>query len=41
MARTEEMKWCIRVYVAKIERKRPRGRTRCRWEDNIKNEKKK
>jgi len=33
VARMEERKWCIRISVAKIERKRARGRPRCRWED--------
>jgi hypothetical protein len=31
-----EMRYAFRVSVGKPERKRPFGRTRCRWEDDIK-----
>jgi hypothetical protein len=33
----EERKWCMKVSVAKVEGKRPRGRPGCRWENNITN----
>ena len=36
MARTEEGKGLHKVVVGKPEGKRPLGRPRCRWEDNIK-----
>jgi hypothetical protein len=31
-----ERRGLYRVLVGKLERKRPLGRLRCRWEDNIK-----
>ena len=36
MARMGEERGVHRVLVGKPEGKRPRGRPRCRWEDNIK-----
>ena len=36
MARVEEGRGVHKVLVGKPERKRPLGRPRCRWEDNIK-----
>ena len=36
VARMEERRGIYRVLVGKPEGKRPRGRRRCRWEDNIK-----
>ena len=36
VARTEEGRGMYRVLVGKPEGKRPLGRPRCRWEDNIK-----
>ena len=36
MARMGEGKCVHRVLVEKAEGKRPMGRSRCRWEDNIK-----
>ena len=36
MARMEERTGVYRVLVGKPEGKRPLGRPRCRWEDNIK-----
>ena len=36
MARMGEGKGVYRVLVGKSEGKRPLGRPRCRWEDNIK-----
>ena len=36
MARMREGRGVLRVLVGKPEGKRPLGRPRCRWEDNIK-----
>ena len=36
VSRTEEMRGLCRILVGKPERKRPLGRPRRRWEDNIK-----
>ena len=36
IARMEERRGVCRVLVGKLERKRPRGRPRRRWEDSIK-----
>ena len=36
MARMGERRGVLRFLVGKPEGKRPLGRTRCRWEDNIK-----
>jgi hypothetical protein len=36
VARRGERRGVYRVWVGKSEGKRPHGRTRCRWEDNIK-----
>ena len=36
MARMEEGRGVHNVLVVKLEGKRPLGRPRCRWEDNIK-----
>jgi hypothetical protein len=36
VARTGEKRGVFRVLVVKPEGKRPLGRPRCRWEDNIK-----
>jgi hypothetical protein len=36
MARMGEGRGVYRVLVGRRERKRPLGRSRCRWEDNIK-----
>ena len=36
VARNVERRGVYRVLVGKFEGKRPLGRTRCRWEDNIK-----
>ena len=36
VARMEEKRGLYRVLVGKLEGKRPLGRPRCRWEDNIK-----
>jgi hypothetical protein len=36
VARVEEGRVVYRVLVGKPEGKRPMGRPRCRWEDNIK-----
>ena len=36
VARMREMKVVCRVVVGKHEGKRPHGRPRCRWEDNMK-----
>ena len=38
VARVEERRGVYRVLVGKPEEKRPLGRPRCRWEDNIKME---
>ena len=35
VARMEEVRGVYRVLVGKPEGKRPMGRPRCRWEDNI------
>jgi hypothetical protein len=35
VARMGEMRNVYRIFVRKHERKRPLGRLRCRWEDNI------
>jgi hypothetical protein len=36
VARTGEGRNACRVFVEKLEGKRPLGRPRCRWEDNVK-----
>jgi hypothetical protein len=36
VARTRERRVVYRVFVENSEAKRPLGRPRCRWEDNIK-----
>jgi hypothetical protein len=36
LARTGDRKGAYKFMVGKLEEKRPRGRQRCRWEDNIK-----
>ena len=36
MARMGEGRGVHRVLIGKLEGKRPQGRPRCRWEDNIK-----
>jgi len=36
VARIDEMRSAYNILVGKPERGRPRGRIRCRWEDNIK-----
>jgi hypothetical protein len=36
VARIREGKGIYRVFVGKPEEKKPLGRPRCRWEDNIK-----
>ena len=36
VARMEQFRNAYRVFVGKPESKRPLGRPRCRWEDNIK-----
>jgi hypothetical protein len=36
IASLEEMRNACKISVGKPEEKRPRGRPKCRWEDNIK-----
>jgi hypothetical protein len=35
MAFVDEMRNALKILVGKPDGKRPSGRTRCRWEDNI------